>query len=61
MKRYELKIDLFVDADNEQAMWDKFNSAGQHDILNQLDGEGCYNAEVIASYELRHEGKSELN
>ena len=61
MKRFELKIDVFIDAKHIDEMWEIFRDAGLHDILNQLDGEGHYNAEVVDSYELRHEGKSELN
>ena len=61
MKRFELQISVFIDAEDEASMGVKFDHSGLHNTLNQIDGDGHYNAEVVDWFELRHEDKSELN
>jgi hypothetical protein len=47
MKRFELEIGLYIDADNIDEMWNIVKSSGLHDLLNQLDAEDGYAAEVV--------------
>ena len=61
MKRFELQIGLYIDAEDEASMWAKFDHSGLHQTLNQIDGDGHYNAEVVDWFDLRHEDKPELN
>jgi len=53
MKRFELQIGVFIDAENLEDMWERFRSAGLHDLLNQIDAEDGYESEVVgeSSYE----------
>jgi len=51
LKRYELQIGVFIDAKHIDQMWEIFRRAGLHDILNQLDADGGYNAEVVGETE----------
>ena len=60
MKRFALQIDIFIDAEDEASMWTKFDHSGRHHTLNQIAGDGHYNAEVVDWFDLRHEDKSEL-
>ena len=59
MKRYDIHVKIFVDAEHIDAMWEKFRAV--HEALNAVSGDGYYEAEVIEDFDLRHEGKSELN
>ena len=61
MKRFELQIGLYIDAEDEASMWAQFDHSGLHQTLNQIDGDGHYNAEVVDWFDLRHEDQSELN
>ena len=47
MKRFELQIGVFIDAENLEDMWERFRSAGLHDLLNQIDAEDGYESEVV--------------
>lgn len=39
MKRFELEIGVYIDAEDIDAMWEKFRKSGLHDALNDL-GDG---------------------
>lgn len=55
MKRFELKIDVFIDAENESEMWEIFRNAGLHDILYNLDAKDGYKAKIVNSFDVPEE------
>ena len=52
MKRFELSIGVYIDAEHIDEMWEKFRKAGLHEILNQLDAEDGYASEVVGEFNL---------
>lgn len=46
MKRFELLISVYIDADDADGAWDVFRKADLHETLNQLDADGNYFAEM---------------
>ena len=54
MKRFELQIGVFIDAENIDAIWEKFRDAGLHESLNDLDAEDGYESEVVGETDLTH-------
>ena len=61
MKRFELQISLYIDAEDEASMWTNLYDSGLHHELNKMDGTGHYFAELVDHFDPRHVGKSELN
>lgn len=55
MKRFELEIGVYIDAENETEMWEIFRNAGLHEILYNLDAEDGYEAEVVNTFEVPEE------
>lgn len=52
MKRFELQLGVYIDAENAEEMWSKFRDSGAHDILNQLDVEDGYASEIVSETEV---------
>jgi hypothetical protein len=53
MKRFELQIGVYIDAEHIDQMWEIFRDAGLHEILNNLDAEDGYEAEVVGETEIK--------
>tara|TARA_R110000751_G_scaffold200002_1_gene304797 strand:+ start:157 stop:336 length:180 start_codon:yes stop_codon:yes gene_type:complete len=47
MTQFELQIGIFIEAENVDNMWEIFRKSGLHDILNDLDAEDGYEAEIV--------------
>lgn len=56
MKRFELSIGVYIDAEHIDMMWEKFRESGVHDLLNELDAEDGYASEVVGEVKLNSDG-----
>lgn len=52
MKRYEFSIGVYIDATSWESAWDRFRASGLHDLLNELDAEDGYEAELVREFEI---------
>lgn len=57
MKRFELQLGVFIDAEHIDEMWEIFRKSGLHDILDQLDAEDGYESEVVGETLINEELK----
>ena len=56
MKRFELSIGVYIDAEHIDEMWEKVAKSGVHELLNELDAEDGYASEVVGEVELNSGG-----
>ena len=55
MKRFELSISVYIDAEHIDEMWEKLRKSGVHGLLDELDAEDGCASSVISEVDLNSE------